>query len=496
MIDSNFHNNLSLPRPPAPVRFIRGRIENIQTLSQRASFWLLKTRRVLSRYKQLCLAFIAGHFPLLIKPVSLETKKAKLLRLLHFAKENIPRYQETLGGLTSKSPESLETLFASITILTKATIRANFPDRLLTPNKTFSPGLLARTSGSTAQSIQHIRPDNADTRTLINSVIHYEKGLLTSPVFVLSTPHCSGLNCAISQRGSSDNLPLFSRTFFTRHLGEMVPLTAEKNILESDFETFHSIRTTLLKHQPSILVGDPVYLSAFAWYLIENNLSAPKVRFILTSYELLTPSQKSLLTEVFQCVVHSQYGGSEVLGVARTCRYGFFHEDERLVWVEVLKQGRPALPGEIGEIFLTDLSNFNMPFIRYQIGDAVERISGACPCGSTASRLGLIHGRTGDLIMSSHETPQIVSPLRVDSIFYGMRGVKFYRLVHKKDCTYELSYIPSLFFKESDLDLISKKAQILLGERAQITIKKKGFFRPEPSMKFRFSFSECGSKLI
>ena len=42
--------------------------------------------------------------------------------------------------------------------------------------------------------------------------------------------------------------------------------------------------------------------------------------------------------------------------------------DESYV-VELLTDGRPTEPGEVGEILVTDLNNFSVPLIRYRIGD-------------------------------------------------------------------------------------------------------------------------------
>ena len=66
----------------------------------------------------------------------------------------------------------------------------------------------------------------------------------------------------------------------------------------------------------------------------------------------------------------------------------------------MLKEGRPARPGEIGEIVITDLNNYCLPFVRYRIGDLVEAMdeNALCACGRAAPRIGAIAGRVQSII--------------------------------------------------------------------------------------------------
>jgi phenylacetate-CoA ligase len=68
--------------------------------------------------------------------------------------------------------------------------------------------------------------------------------------------------------------------------------------------------------------------------------------------------------------------------------------------LELLTDGRPTEPGEIGEVFITDLNNFSVPLIRYRIGDLAAAVgeSEPCPCGRSFSRIGRIEGRTQAIV--------------------------------------------------------------------------------------------------
>jgi phenylacetate-CoA ligase len=71
--------------------------------------------------------------------------------------------------------------------------------------------------------------------------------------------------------------------------------------------------------------------------------------------------------------------------------------------VEILKDGQPAKPGEVGEVVITDLNNHCLPFIRYRIGDLAEAIdpAEACACGRGLPRIGKIEGRVQSIIIGS-----------------------------------------------------------------------------------------------
>ena len=68
--------------------------------------------------------------------------------------------------------------------------------------------------------------------------------------------------------------------------------------------------------------------------------------------------------------------------------------------VEILRDGRPAAPGETGEVVITDLNNYCMPFIRYRIGDLAEAVDNSqpCSCGRGLPRIGNIDGRVQSII--------------------------------------------------------------------------------------------------
>jgi phenylacetate-CoA ligase len=76
--------------------------------------------------------------------------------------------------------------------------------------------------------------------------------------------------------------------------------------------------------------------------------------------------------------------------MAWECRHsGDLHTCDDGVLVEVLVDGRPAEPGERGEVVVTNLHAYAMPFIRYRIGDVATRAA-PCRCGAPFATIGEI----------------------------------------------------------------------------------------------------------
>lgn len=121
---------------------------------------------------------------------------------------------------------------------------------------------------------------------------------------------------------------------------------------------------------------------------------------IITSAEILTDEMRGSIEEVFGCEVFDRYGSREVSVIASECsEHSGLHLNADSLYVEVVTEGRPAAPGELGSLVVTDLRNLSMPLIRYEIGDAAVLEAGPCACGRGLPRLRSVAGRVSDFIV-------------------------------------------------------------------------------------------------
>jgi phenylacetate-CoA ligase len=86
--------------------------------------------------------------------------------------------------------------------------------------------------------------------------------------------------------------------------------------------------------------------------------------------------------------VHEDYGSAELGSIGAECgEQSGIHIFDDLFNVEVIKNGRPAQPGEIWRVLITDYYNYSMPLIRYDIGDVGLFVETPCPYGRPSRRI-------------------------------------------------------------------------------------------------------------
>jgi phenylacetate-CoA ligase len=156
--------------------------------------------------------------------------------------------------------------------------------------------------------------------------------------------------------------------------------------------------------RPTLMDGYAEALDFLAHYLEGRGDLDLRPRALMSSAQTLPEPSRKRIEQAFGCRVFDKYGAREFSGIAYECEA---HDGHHVVGegyiVEVLRDGRPARPGELGEIVITDLSNYCLPFIRYRIGDLGVAMDPehACSCGRGLARIGDIEGRVQSIIQGT-----------------------------------------------------------------------------------------------
>ena len=165
---------------------------------------------------------------------------------------------------------------------------------------------------------------------------------------------------------------------------------------EEQMAEFHA---RLVKFRPKVLYGYPNAMSTFAKFITDEKLYPIRVEKILCTAERLTDQQRKILTDVFHGEVYNLYCTREHGCIGFECeKHNGLHIDIGSVYLEIVKDGVVVEPGTSGEIVITDLLNYGMPFIRNKIGDRGTLSSAPCDCGNPLPLLQTLDGRETDML--------------------------------------------------------------------------------------------------
>ncbi len=155
--------------------------------------------------------------------------------------------------------------------------------------------------------------------------------------------------------------------------------------------------------RPRLVVAYAGALYQWARLLGDHRKPLPGLAAIIVSAETLHDGWRKVIEACFKVPVYNRYGGRDIKFVAQECpaRKGLHINAENAV-VEIVRDGRVVPSGELGEIVVTRLDNFAMPFIRYRSGDLGVMGDRACDCGRTLPLLERVEGRIQDAIVTAH----------------------------------------------------------------------------------------------
>ncbi|HYQ28188.1 MAG TPA: glycosyltransferase [Polyangiaceae bacterium] len=193
---------------------------------------------------------------------------------------------------------------------------------------------------------------------------------------------------------------------------------------------------------------------------------------LMSSAQTLPPQSRALIEKAFGCSVFDKYGSREFSGIAyeTDAHNGHAVVAEGYI-VEILVDGRPALPGEVGEVVITDLNNYCMPFVRYRIGDLAQAIDNSTPsvCGRGLPRIGEIQGRVQSIIQGTdgHFVPGTFFAHALKEFDYA---ISRFQVVQEEVGAIKFRVVKAPRYSDETLDSIKALIRRYLGEGLRIDV--------------------------
>jgi phenylacetate-CoA ligase len=210
---------------------------------------------------------------------------------------------------------------------------------------------------------------------------------------------------------------------------------------------------------PKVLVCYAQAGAALARHINEHGLRSWPPISVITGAERLFPADRGALRDAFGPGIFESYGSREIMLMGMECEaHEGLHVPMENVLLEVLVREdgrlRSAAPGEIGEVAVTDLHNYGMPFIRYLTGDlAALEEPRRCSCGRALVRLRSVEGRITETLHDARG--RAVSGLFFNVLFSVLADkIRNFQAVQRRDGSIEIKLVPNHAFDDDVLRIL------------------------------------------
>jgi phenylacetate-CoA ligase len=247
------------------------------------------------------------------------------------------------------------------------------------------------------------------------------------------------------------------------------------------------------RFKPDVLLGMPSELYLLSQRLTGYDRRGFQLRLIISGAEMVSPPLRKSIEDAFRAPMRMLYACWEFGVIAAECLVGNgYHLVSDHLVVECLKNGKPALSGEAGELVITDLTARTMPFIRFQLGDVGLVRHGPCACGRSGTTITSLQGRSDDFLKLPDG--RMISPFHAATPLYRLETVLQYRIIQVTPDSYRIEYEGKEELDAGKQDEIrSYYAKHL--QASSTILERVERIEPEPSGKIRKVISLIGGPL-
>ncbi|MDT3701029.1 MAG: phenylacetate--CoA ligase family protein [Thermincola sp.] len=257
-----------------------------------------------------------------------------------------------------------------------------------------------------------------------------------------------------------------------------------------NFNSVNQYVAMMNRFKPMYLYGYASSLFLFAEMMLKNNLSLKyKPKAVVSTAETLHEFQREIIEKAFLTRTINEYGARDGGIIAYQCQNGKMHLTAENVFVEVVDfdTKQPVNPGESGLLLVTDLNNFSMPRLRYQLGDVAALSTDTCSCGLNLPILSKIDGREDDIFVAI--SGNYVHGHFFNQITRKLKGIRQFQIIQHSRNKMTLKIIKGEDFDDSQAEQFKEEIYKKMG-KIEINIEYVDKIPTSASGKFRYTKRE------
>lgn len=372
----------------------------------------------------------------------LKLQQQKLERLLAHATQNIPFY----SSLFSSSKATL----ASFPVLTKALIRENTDRMLWHPSKK-NKLVCEKSSGSSGIQGEVFMSRKEQSKVQAAQTLLWEWAGYTIGRPMLQT----GMTL---NRGIVKTIK--DKLFRTRYESAF---GLDENEVERVLQS--------LKEKPcSFFGGYASSLYVYAQVAAKKNIQSIHFQSVISWGDKMFSHYRSLIERQFNTKVYDTYGTTEGFMIAGQKDLDYYYILSPQVYVEIVDENGNEVPdGEMGYVLVTNLDAYEMPLIRYYLGDLAVKLPRSKYPEQRSLNFPLLErivGRDTDIVKTQSGKSMIVHFFT--AIFEHVPEIRQFRIIQRDLSSLMVEYIPNENFELPILNSIRIKIQAHLKEEFPI----------------------------
>ncbi len=253
--------------------------------------------------------------------------------------------------------------------------------------------------------------------------------------------------------------------------------TLALNTFDLDEPTIRQYLSYYNRVKPEILRGYASSLFFVAEFIEKKEIKVHAPKIILSSAEVLKPLMREKISTVFNAEILDSYGCREVSHIAGECQeHNGLHLAMENQIVELVEN----------KILVTNLNNFALPMLRYQVGDMADSITkSTCRCGQHSWRLNKLLGRENENIQLPNG--KTINGEFFEFLFFGLKTVERFQVVYSKKQEQLRVRLKVSDSSESAGEMVKQKMRDNFNFE-NVHVEYAGQFDQSPTGKFRFVY--------